>query len=150
MQNSKTMFTFSVLDWKYTFWGSLIQKIKIVSWSWNLVSTLIWIRRIQWSCSLFLFSTWNFCPKNTFGMLMLPNQSPSSLLADTWSWGLFLFIVNFKQTSHLFLVFVFLVTLTMYLFAGTEIGCSAVLYVRYSTPSWHLVVQKQQRKGQAE
>ena len=70
---------------------------------------------------------------------MLPNQSPSSL-----------FIVNFRQISHLFVVFVFLVTLTMYLLAGTEIGFSAVLYVRYSTPIWHLVVQKQQWKGQAE
>ena len=70
---------------------------------------------------------------------MLPNHSPSSL-----------FIVNFRQISHLFVVFVFLVTLTMYLLAGTEIRCFAVLYVRYFTPIRHLVVQRQQWKGQAE
>ena len=37
MQNSVVMFTFSVLDWKYPFWASLVQKIKIASFSWNLV-----------------------------------------------------------------------------------------------------------------
>ena len=144
------IFTFSALDRKDLFWANLVHKIKIVSFSWNFVPRLIRIRRIQWCFSLFPFSTCKFCPKNTFGILMLPNQSPSSLLPETWSQRLFLFIVNFRQIAHLFVVFVFLVTLTMYLLAGTEIGFSAVLYVRYSTPLWHLVVQKQQWKGQAE
>ena len=35
------MFTFSVFDWKYPFWENLVQKIKIVSLSRNLVSRLI-------------------------------------------------------------------------------------------------------------
>ena len=28
---------FSVLDWNYAFWANLVEKIKIVSLSWNLV-----------------------------------------------------------------------------------------------------------------
>ena len=62
MQNSLVMFTFSVfnwkyfagqiswkyLDWKYQFDANLVQKIKIVCLSWNLVPRLIWICRIQW------------------------------------------------------------------------------------------------------
>ena len=72
MQNSMMMFTFSVFDqkyakfngnvqfflfdWKYLFWASLIQKIKIVSLSWHLASRLTRIWKIQWWCSLFLFS----------------------------------------------------------------------------------------------
>ena len=59
--NSLVMFNLSVLDWKYPFWVNLIQKMKIVSLSWNLVPILIQICIIQWWCSLFLFST-----RNTF------------------------------------------------------------------------------------
>ena len=33
MRNSMEMFTFSVFDWKYPFWATLVQKIKIVSLS---------------------------------------------------------------------------------------------------------------------
>ena len=55
MQNSIVMFTFSVFDWKYPFWANLVQKVKIISWSWNLVPTLIRTCRIQWWCSFFLF-----------------------------------------------------------------------------------------------
>ena len=39
-------FRFSALDWKYPFWANLVQKIKIVSLSWNLVPKLIRIWRI--------------------------------------------------------------------------------------------------------
>ena len=53
------VFIFSDLEWKYPFWGNLIQKIKIVSLSWNSVPRLIWICRIHWYCSLFLFLTGN-------------------------------------------------------------------------------------------
>ena len=42
-QNSKVVSTFPVLDQKYPFWANLVQKIKIVSFSWNLVPRLIWI-----------------------------------------------------------------------------------------------------------
>ena len=55
MQNSMVMFTFSVFDRKYPFWGNWVQKVNIISWSWNLVLRLIQICRIQWWCSLFLF-----------------------------------------------------------------------------------------------
>ena len=53
MQNSLVMFTFSVCDRKYPFWVNLVQKVKINSLSWNMVPTLIRIRRIQWRCSLY-------------------------------------------------------------------------------------------------
>ena len=33
VQSSMVVFTFSVLDWKYSFWRNLAQKIKIVSLS---------------------------------------------------------------------------------------------------------------------
>ena len=55
MRNSMGKFTFSVFDGKYPFWANLVQKVKIISWSWNLVPRLIWICRIQWWRSLFLF-----------------------------------------------------------------------------------------------
>ena len=55
MQNSMVMFILSVFDWKYPFWANLVQKVKIISWSWNLVARLIRIWRIQWWCSFFLF-----------------------------------------------------------------------------------------------
>ena len=55
IQSSTVMFTFSVFDQKYPFWANLLQKVKIISWSWNLVPRLIRICRIQWWCSLFLF-----------------------------------------------------------------------------------------------
>ena len=59
----------SVFDWKYLFWVNLVQKLKIISLSWNFVPRLIQICRIPWWCSLFLFSTGNtflgkFGPKN--------------------------------------------------------------------------------------
>ena len=41
MQNSMVVFPFSVLDQKHTFKADLVQKIKIVSLSWNLVPTTI-------------------------------------------------------------------------------------------------------------
>ena len=55
MPNSMVLFFFHVLGWEYHFWENLVQKIKIVSLSWNLVLTLIWIWRIHWWCSFFLF-----------------------------------------------------------------------------------------------
>ena len=41
------VFTFYALDREQPFWGNLVQKIKIVSLSWNLVSRLIGMFRIQ-------------------------------------------------------------------------------------------------------
>ena len=56
MQNSIMLFSFFVFEWKYPFWANLVQKVKIISWIWNLVARLIRICRIQWCCSLFCFS----------------------------------------------------------------------------------------------
>ena len=52
-------------------WANLVQKIKDVSLSWNLVPTVIRICRIQWWCSLFLFYTENtffYCFCNPAGV----------------------------------------------------------------------------------
>ena len=57
MQNCVVVFTFSVLEGKYPFWANLVRKIKNFTLSWSLVPRLIRISRIQWWCSLFLFST---------------------------------------------------------------------------------------------
>ena len=59
----------SVFNWKYLSWVNFVQKLKIISLSWNFVPRLIQICRIPWWCSLFLFSTGNiflgkFGPKN--------------------------------------------------------------------------------------
>ena len=51
------IFTFSVLDRKHPVWANLVQKSKIFSLSWHLVSRLTRMCRIQWWCSLFLFWT---------------------------------------------------------------------------------------------
>ena len=56
MQKSIMVFIFSYLDWKYPFYANLVQKVKIVSLSWNLVARLIQIYRIQWWCSLFVLN----------------------------------------------------------------------------------------------
>ena len=41
---------------EYPFWPNLVQKIKVVSLSWNLVLRIISICRIQWWCGDFLLS----------------------------------------------------------------------------------------------
>ena len=51
MENSMVVFTFSVLDGKDTFLANLVQKIKIVIFSWDLTQALI---RLWW-CSVFEF-----------------------------------------------------------------------------------------------
>ena len=53
MQNSMALFTFSVSDRKHRFWGNLVQKVKIVSLSWNLV-----LRLIPSSMVVFTFSVY--------------------------------------------------------------------------------------------
>ena len=62
MQNSVAMSILSVFDQKYhfCFWPeNLVQKVKIVSLSWHLVSRLIRTYWIQSRCWLFLFLTGN-------------------------------------------------------------------------------------------
>ena len=55
MQNLMVNFIFFVFEWKYLFWANLVQKIKILTLSWNLVPTIIRTCRIQWWCSFFSF-----------------------------------------------------------------------------------------------
>ena len=69
MQNSMMQFTLFDFEWKNRFWVNLVQKVKIISWSWNFVPALIQKGRIQWCCSLFYFSVelrflGKFGPKN--------------------------------------------------------------------------------------
>ena len=59
MQNSMVRFPFSAFDWEHPFWAYLVQKMNIVGLNCNLVPRLIRIRGIQWSCSVFPFSTGN-------------------------------------------------------------------------------------------
>ena len=63
------MFTFTVLDRKYLFWGqiffcfqsgipfweNLVQKVKIASLSWDLVPRLIWIEEFNGGVHFFCF-----------------------------------------------------------------------------------------------
>ena len=57
MYNSVVVFIFSALDGKPLLWANLVEKIKVVSLSRNLVPRLIRTCTIQWQCSLFLFQT---------------------------------------------------------------------------------------------
>ena len=57
MYNSVVVFIFSALDGKPLLWANLVEKIKVVSLSRNLVPRLIPASTIQWQCSLFLFQT---------------------------------------------------------------------------------------------
>ena len=50
-----TLFTFFVFEWKCPFWANLIQKIKIVTFCWNLVPRLIRLCKTHWCYSLFCF-----------------------------------------------------------------------------------------------
>ena len=56
---SSMMFSLLVFTWKYSFGANLVQSVKIISLSWNLVASLIWICRIHCRCWLFSFSTGN-------------------------------------------------------------------------------------------
>ena len=46
--NSIVIFTFSVLDQKYTFWANLVQKLKSICSRGNLVFRLIQVCRFRW------------------------------------------------------------------------------------------------------
>ena len=58
MKNLMVAFTLFVLGRIYPFWANFVEKIRIVSLSWNLVPLvpiLIRIFKIQWWCSFYLF-----------------------------------------------------------------------------------------------
>ena len=92
MQNSMLMLTLFIFDWKYPFCENFVQKLKILSLSWNLTPRVIRICRIQWCCSLFLFRPAillleKFGPKHEncwfklkFGTQNNPNMRNSMLL----------------------------------------------------------------------
>ena len=79
---------FSVLDRKYPFRASLVQKIKIISVSWNLGSRLIRISRIQLWSSLFLVLTGN----TLYGQNWLQNSKLFKVKfaiktnSNVWNW----------------------------------------------------------------
>ena len=79
MQNSMILFTFLVFEWKYPFRANLVQKIKIISSSWNLVPALIRTCRIQWWYSLFLFLI-----GNTLFRQIWSKKSKLSVEAEIW------------------------------------------------------------------
>ena len=58
-QISMVMFTFSVFHQKYLFWANFVQRIKIVTLSWNLLPRLIRIWTVHWWWWRFLFSNEN-------------------------------------------------------------------------------------------
>ena len=76
MQNSLMLFTFFVFDWKCCSWPNLVQKIKIVNLSWNLVSELIKI------CTL-----WKRGASLSWGLvLVLIGILGLALAVGSWAW----------------------------------------------------------------
>ena len=78
MQNSVVMLTFFVCDWKFCFWENLVQNVKITSLTWNWVSRLIGIRRVQYDAHFFVFNLkYNFCANLV-----------QNIKINSWSWNL--------------------------------------------------------------
>ena len=90
------LFSFLIFEWKYPFWANLVQKIKILTLSWNLVPTLIRTCRIQWWCSFFLFLIWN----TLFGQIW-PKKSKLSVEAEISYLDWFEY-AEFNDTIHFF------------------------------------------------
>ena len=95
IRNPRVAFTFSVLHRKHSFWANFVQKRIIDSLSRNLVSRLTRILKIQWHCSLSLFSMGNrmFCKfelkKSTLSVLLKLGTKfnldiPNSIVAFTF------------------------------------------------------------------
>ena len=91
------------------FCANLVQKIRIVSLSWNLVPTLIRICRIQWCCLLFLFLTGN----TLFGKMSPKIQNfLFKVKCDTWtSWKMqnSMVLINFSALGWEYIFWVNLV-----------------------------------------
>ena len=92
IQNWMVVSTFSIFDQTYPIWVNLVQRIKIVSLSWNLVRRLIQISKIQWCSSFFCFwSAW-FVEKINFAFwcyLSISQQFTYRELKPV-AWNLFL------------------------------------------------------------
>ena len=84
---------FSVSNCKYRFWANLVQNIKKVSLSWNLVPRLIRICRVHWLCSLFPFMT-----KNIQKYPFWTNLAQNSKLSVSDDYG---FELRFGTYNHL-------------------------------------------------
>ena len=76
------VFTFSVLDQKDPFWANLVEKIKIVSLSQNLVPRPIRICRTQWRCKTKV----NYCPCDFTGVETLKQVAVFNT-AFLFCWG---------------------------------------------------------------
>ena len=75
------------------FGASLVQKIKIISLSWNLVPRFIQICRIQWWCLLFLFYTENtLLGKQSAISSPRQNRSWDSEIGSCCQHGFFIFL----------------------------------------------------------
>ena len=83
--NSVVQFTFSVLEGKHPFWANLVQKIKIVSLSQNLIASLIRICRIQWHCSLVSFRTRNVLQSRNPSSVRYGTKTISYIAPNIWS-----------------------------------------------------------------
>ena len=94
------VFPFSVLNGKHLFWANLVQKIKIVSLSWNMVPIQINNLNMQNSMVVFTFSVWEW--KHSFGVNLVEKFNIVSLRGNLvprtnqirriyWRCSLFLF-----------------------------------------------------------
>ena len=113
MQNSMALFFASVWGRKHPFWASLVQKMKIVSFSWNLIHSLTQIWRTQWWCSLFLFFNdtpfyGKFVSKNQNCVLKLKFGTQTNLTVQNSMVMLFFFcfrpslqVLSKKSTWHI-------------------------------------------------
>ena len=81
--NSMMLLTFSFFHWKKLSWTNLVQKLKIVSFSWNLLHRLIQICRTLWWYSPFLFST----RSKPFGLIWSKKKNNNNKTVS-WSWNL--------------------------------------------------------------
>ena len=145
MQNSMVVFTFSVLHQKRPFWANLIQKIKTVSLSWNLVPRLIRIWRIQQCCSLFLFYNRNtfsgqICFKKSKWLIFcLKNKLPNLDWTFYVTWINFLLmkqkLINFNWNVNNLIVHNLLITYlnlkkSQYRSSFSPLFCSLQLFLK--------------------
>ena len=78
MQNPTVVLIFSLLDQKYSSWANSVQKIRIVTLSWDCFECA----EFNGAFHFFLFRSAGFIPKNPFSILMLPDQFPSSVYSQ--------------------------------------------------------------------
>ena len=79
MQNSMVVFSFSVLEGKQLFCANLVQNIKIISLSWNLVPAIILIT--FWDFLIFyrIFLKWYAIVTDKHDIYELRQELPNNL-----------------------------------------------------------------------